>query len=139
MDGIHQQQGSTYEIEREAINQVNPISGTEYEVMATSKHVEILLMSAHVVWTLQPTPLEIHIYINGVKAITHTRGNPATATEYYANSQPESPLLSQTFTGTLPIIAKLWPRIETIRVTAEITGGTVQNLYCRFLYGHWRT
>jgi len=48
------------------LTQANPISGTKYTVLSTTRRVRILNIAARVTWTVQPNPLEIHLTIDGV-------------------------------------------------------------------------
>jgi len=74
----------------------SPVSGTKYEwltgntgagaALGTQNNVRILSAGARLTWaTTQPTPLEVHITIDGVPMYTHQVANPVTATDYMAS------------------------------------------------------
>lgn len=116
------------------LSEVNPVSGTPYGVGALAAAVEdvrIISAVATVTWTVQPTPLEIHIAIDGVN-ITHFVDNPIS-TQYY-----DAKLSGGTSEATQPLDAASLGQYraflyggQSIAVTAETTGGTVSNLSCR--------
>lgn len=111
------------------LNESNPISGTKYEVLATTKNVRIIGISVQCTWTVQPTPLEVHLTIDG-QTVTFTFTDPATATDYFAKNASGKPETSQELNVTEPEQAFLREG-RNVKVEAEITGGTVSNLSCR--------
>jgi len=119
------------------LDQANPGSGTEYEVLATTRNVRIISIAIRYTWTVQPTPLQIHITIDG-NTVTYSFTDPVTNRWYIAIRRPEfaedSGILAYITTGT-DIAFLLEGR--SIRITAEITGGTVSNLSARVKYGRW--
>jgi len=119
------------------LSQANPTSGTKYTVLDTTKNVRIRGISVKVTWTVQPTPLEIHITIDG-QTRTHTFTNPVTATNYICDEYDYSDPTAL----PMDITARLTQRdmlIEgrSVKVEAEITGGTVSNLSARVKYAKW--
>lgn len=115
------------------LSQANPVSGTKYTVLDTTKNVRIIAAFVQCTWTVQPTPLEIHVTIDG-QSITHLVGNPASATDYETamnlNSEAAQPLSA---VGT----RLNWGfdyEGRSVKVEVEITGGTVSNLAARVKY-----
>jgi len=116
-----------------------PVSGTKYTVLDTTPNVRIISISVQCTWTVQPTPLEIHITIDG-KTITHTFTNPVTATDYIAFIDPTKAATAQGLSATAALDLGLPPFLRegrSIKVEAEITGGTVSNLSARVKYAKW--
>jgi len=121
------------------LSQANPVSGTKYTVLDTTKNVRIISIAAMITWaTTQPTPLEVHITIDGV-AITVSKTDPVTATPYeVANKSPESAGLvftsaTQEYRG-LGILEG-----RSVKIEVEITWSTTQPtpLFCRVKYAKW--
>lgn len=112
--------------------QPNPVSGTAYTVLNTTRNARIISMCVRVDWTVQPTPLLIIVTIDG-QTITHAFTNPVTATYYYAVILGESAetnqllALASTSTQNKPFT---WEG-RSVKVEAKTTGGTVQWLYAR--------
>jgi len=117
------------------LSQANPVSGTKYVVLATTKNARI--MSIHIVctWTVQPTPLEVHLTIDGL-TITGGFVNPVSTTSYYAR---HSALAQSLYISTADPSAYMAFLMEgrSIKVEVEITGGTVSNLSARVKYAKW--
>lgn len=112
------------------LNQSNPASGTKYTVLDTKGHkVKIISIAVKCIWTVQPTPLEIHLTIDG-QALVFSQTNPASASWYIAFIDPS---LSANGFGTSVETARRAFLIEgrSVKVEAEITGGTVSNLSVR--------
>jgi len=119
------------------LNQANPGSGTQYEVLPTTRNVRIISISVVCTWTVQPTPLEIHVTLNG-QTLRFAVTNPASGTSYYAvwmgNNAPNAQLLDTThWEQTRGFLVEA----RSVRITAEITGGTVSNLSARVIYAKW--
>jgi len=118
------------------LSQANPVSGTQYEVLATTANVRIIDILVSVTWTVQPTPLEVHITIDG-RTLTLLVANPTTGTPYspsFLNIANEQGGLSATLgLTTRPFFLEG----RSVRITAETTGGTVSNLTCRVKYARW--
>ena len=116
------------------LNQANPASGIKYTVLDTTKNARIIGISVQCTWTVQPTPLEIHLTIDG-EAYIFTITDPVSVTDYYcmfqANRLPTQQILAVTSPltyGTFLIEGR------SVKVEAEITGGTVSNLTARVIY-----
>ena len=64
------------------LSQANPVSGTWYTVLDTTKNVRIIAIFTNITWaTTQPTPLEVRITIDGQTEIFHL-DNPTSTTWY---------------------------------------------------------
>lgn len=122
------------------LSQANPVSGTLYGVgaLATAlSNVSIKSAVARVTWTVQPTPLEIVIVVDG-DTITHAFPNPVSATSYgiadsiaFSFAAPAAQNLIAAHTAaTIPIVYEG----QSVQVFARTTGGTVQLLECRVRY-----
>ena len=110
------------------LSQANPMSGTKYEVLATSKRVRIIGLTAKCVWTVQPTPLEIHVTVDGV-AFKWSQTDPVS-NDYY-----DAKTIRTSWAPTAQICAvagNIAPAFllegRNVKVEVEITGGTVSNL-----------
>lgn len=121
------------------INVTDPVSGQKYEwkdpdenPLGTQKNVRILSIAVSCTWTVQPTPLEVWVTIDG-ETKRHYFGDPVSATNYYAFLTPGSPATNEGLTETIGYAVYKAFLIEgrSIKVEAEITGGTVSNLTAR--------
>ena len=64
------------------LSQANPVSGTLYTVLDTTKNVRIITATCSITWaTTQPTLLQIIITIDG-KSLIYTVSNPVSASWY---------------------------------------------------------
>jgi len=123
---------------RATITQVNPVSGTQYEVLPVTKNCRIIMAGSQCTWTGQPTPLQIWFIVDAV-TIEGYKFNPATATNYYANSSywdetsDRLALDAVSLTTSSPFILEG----KSIQVLAEITGGTVSELKAWVRYAKW--
>ena len=116
------------------LDQANPVSGTKYEVLSTTKRVRIKAIIVKVTWTVQPTPLEIHLTIDG---ISHTASfsDPESAKNYYVRFYPYDSQNSYGLDGTPYDHERAFmSEGRSVNVEAEITGGTVSNLSARVKY-----
>jgi len=121
-----------------AISQANPVSGTQYTVLDTTRNVRIHSIVAKVTWTVQPNPLEVHLTVDG-NSYTYTQANPVTATDYAIVQSVAGDMLAETGglmantygVDTLPV--KNFEGLS-VKVVAEITGGTSNPLECRVKY-----
>ena len=124
------------------INQDNPDSGIKYEwssdgtqanKLGTLKNVRIISIEVHCTWTVQPTPLEIWVTIDG-QSLRFFVTDPESATLYYDELYPSEEY------GYLvkanPHAPKRAFLLEgrSVKVEVEITGGTVSNLSARVKY-----
>lgn len=117
------------------LNQANPVSGTKYTILNTVRNVRIYSVAVKVTWTVQPTPLEIHFTVDGQTWLTSI-ANPVSGTAY----QPTKGTAAYTFTAdfqmvTATISSAYLTEGRSVKIEAETTGGTVQNLSGRVKYG----
>ena len=123
------------------IDQDNPVSGQKYEwkdpegkPLGTQKNVRILSINVNCTWTVQPTPLEIWLTIDG-QPLRFFVNDPDTVTEYYARLKANITPAAQQLTTTEIINAKAFMlEGRTAKIEAEITGGTVSKLNVRVKY-----
>lgn len=120
------------------MTQINPISGTRYEVLATTELVRLITLYAEVAWTVQPTPLEVWITIDG-NIIRHLRANPVSTTNYFAQLAPwETENIQQLVTGPAEVARQaFYLEGRSVRVEVETTGGTVSELHSRVKWAKW--
>lgn len=115
-----------------AYTKAAPTSGDKYTVLDTTKKVRIISIMVKVTWTVQPTPIEVHITIDG-NAIIHTQANPVSAQPYVAALDPTQDLSTQhlAIVGAADLKTGLPSFIyegKTVKVEMETTGGTVSGL-----------
>ena len=115
------------------LNQDNPESGTKYEVLATTKRCRIISIAVVCTWTGQPTPLEIHVTIDG-QSITHVQDDPVSAQYYVAELKEHGDQTFQAMGVTSHLNRAFLYEGRTVKVEAEITGGTVSNISARVKY-----
>lgn len=114
-----------------------PTSGTQYTVLDTAEHVRIISIAAVCTWTVQPTPLQIHITIDG-QTMTFSKTDPVSATWYFATKIPSTAAADQELAAAdLQRYMSYLLEGRSVKVTAEITGGTVSNLSARVKYAKW--
>lgn len=119
------------------LSQANPVSGTKYTVLATAYNVRLIELVAIVTFTVQPNPLEIHETIDGV-ALVWAQGNPASATGYFATSIGGASSTGGGFATAATHSSRAFLHEgRTVKIEAETTGGTVQNLDGRVKYAKW--
>jgi hypothetical protein len=109
--------------------QANPVSTTLYTVLAATPNVRIYGINTECFWTVQPSPLEIVLTIDG-QVITHGIANPATATAYFARRGMDRPEANQELSA-VEFQPAFFIEGRSVRVQARITGGTVQTLNAR--------
>jgi len=120
------------------LNQANPVSGTQYTVLAVSGNVRVYQGQTNVTWTVQPTPLELHHTIDG-NIVTFTVANPVSTTIYGAfefNAGLASNAQALLAHGVDRMQAFLVEG-RTVLIRAETTGGTTSNLSARVIWGRW--
>ena len=116
------------------IDQANPVSGTKYEVLAETKNVRIIGISVRCTWTVQPDPLEIWVTADGQTQRWYVP-SPASIKDYIAMT-PASSVVSHTNLSMVEWSASMFFGAfllegRSVKVEAEITGGTVSNLSAR--------
>ena len=120
------------------LNQANPTSGLPYAVLPESLYVRIYSIASAVTWTVQPTPLQVHLDLDGVD-ITHGQGNPATGTYYGSYVTEDAAEGGQQMGAANAYTPRRAFLYEGKRCTihAETTGGTVQNLDARVKWARY--
>jgi len=120
------------------VSQATPVSGTQYTVLDTTRNVRIHACVANVTWTVQPSPLEVHATIDG-QTYTWSQANPVTATNYAIiqsvagdGSAITGGLMALTYGVDTLFVNDL--EGQSVKVLAEITGGTSDPLACRLKY-----
>ena len=118
-------------------NQSNPTSGLKYEVLATTPWVRLISIGAYVLWTAQPTPLEIYVTVDG-QAGKFSVVDPVSNTGYYPalDAKMAFPMGSLSLTDHCLERAYLLDG-RSVKVEAEITGGTVSRMVCVVRWAKW--
>lgn len=116
------------------LSQANPVSGTKYTVLDTTLYARIINIDLMITWTVQPTPLECHVTIDG-QARLFTTANPQSDHRYTALIDT-NPLVATDVLGIDLLVLHRSFLLEgkSIKIEAETTGGTVQNLEARVKY-----
>ena len=128
---VFQQQADAY------LSQANPVSGTLYTVLDTTRNVRIYNIQANVAWAItQPTPLEVVLTIDG-NTIIHGKADPVSGSFYF----PTKTLAgydeaSQTLAADAPSSAAFVYEGRSVRVQVRITWAVTQPtpLVCRVKY-----
>jgi len=119
------------------LSQNDPVSGTKYIVLDTTKNVRIISIHAVCTWTVQPTSLQIDITIDGILH-TFKIAEPVSTTYYYGKLNPANEAIFQGLSPTvLAINRPFLLEARSVKVEASITGGTVQNLSARIKYAKY--
>lgn len=116
------------------LDQTNPVSGTPYTLLSSTNNVRIIAIMGYVTWTVQPSPLEFHIVIDGVTYGPVSQVNPVSDTNYLVSldARYHYPQISTTTQDVLRRSFLFEGR--NVSITLETTGGTVQKLYGRCKY-----
>ena len=118
------------------LNQANPVSGTKYPVLDTTKNVKIISCTVRCTWTVQPDPIEIHVTIDG-QSKSASFPDPISNAEYHLNFYPSSANFGLDATKLAGEMTPLSLEGRSIKIEAEITGGTVSNLLARVKHAKW--
>ena len=117
--------------------QSNPVSGFRYEVLPLTKNVRVVHMAAQASWTVQPSPLELFMTVDG-EIFRFFRNNPGNNTWYFpiyqAFASHENGIL--TTTGPYNERAFLIEGSE-VEISLELTGGTATNIRSRVTWAKW--
>lgn len=110
-----------------------PTSGLKYTVLDTVKNARIIGVSVNVTWTVQPTPLQIHITIDG-----ETTGggftDPVSTTFYFGSISPGSANIISVSDVDRTAYRAFLIEGKSIKIEVETTGGTVSNMSARVKY-----
>lgn len=117
-----------------------PVSGTKYEwstdgsvanAIGTQKNIRIISIAASCTWTVQPNPLEIHVTVDGVSHV-FIKSNPVSATDYVGVMRHHLAENDQSLYAADDAIQRSFLlEGKSVKVEAEITGGTVSALNMR--------
>lgn len=125
----------SYERQADAVlDQANPVAGYQYEVLATTRNVRIYSITIQVTWTVQPSPLQVWITIDG-QTYECFRIDPVTATPYQLHTFriDLNRNMIDVASGVTPSGFVL--EGKSVRVQAETVAGTSSNMTCRVKYG----
>lgn len=118
------------------ITQANPTSGTKYTVLDTTEYIRIISAYASPTWTVQPTPLEMWITIDGVTE-RFFKANPASGgtfcPELFPGGTPHALVGSSTNSQRRSFLLEG----REVKVEVEITGGTVSSLDSNIQWAKW--
>lgn len=113
------------------LSQANPVSGTKYTVLDTTKNVRIIGMMVRCTWTVQPTPLEIHVTVDS-QSITFQKIDPVSTISYFPAFNAFADSLNQILTdAAVGDTRSFLLEGRNVKVEVEISGGTVSNLTAR--------
>ena len=115
------------------LNQTDPVSGTKYgvaELGTAKKNVRIISICGCVLWTVQPTPLEIHVTIDGI-TYKWTQTDPTDGGFYMCPLDARFSETAQEMVAGASLSSAFVLEGRSVKVEAEITGGTVSNLNAR--------
>ena len=128
---------SLYEYQDDAtLVQDDPVSTEINPVLLASDKVKVYSISASVTWTVQPSPLEIIVIIDGTTTILHVQEDPVSEQEYSAILLAGEPpwLQGMDTTGLASSRAFIYEG-HNVAINARTTGGTVSNITCRVKWG----
>ena len=119
------------------LSQATPTTATLYTALDTTRNVRIHSVTASVTWTVQPTPLDVVITIDG-NTVTHSFTDPVTATVYAIaesvaadDAAATAQVLATTLSAT--VLLAIYEG-QSVKVEARTTGGTVSLLTARVKY-----
>lgn len=119
----HQQQADA------TISQANPVSGTEYLVLAATSNVQIQSINCDITWAVtQPTNLRIIAVVDG-QTITFVTPNPVSGTAYTLSLNNSLPADNQGLgTGLVSssILAAQSLSGRSVQISAAITWAVTQ-------------
>lgn len=118
------------------LDQTNPGSGTKYTVLDTTPGTRLISISAYVTWTVQPTPLEIHGTIDGI-TYDWSKTDPVNNTKYHTYTDYDNAQGNQPLTTAQVVDKNFMLEARSVKIEAEITGGTVSKLYVRAKYAKY--
>jgi len=118
------------------LSQNNPVSGTKYTLIDTTKNCALLGVMAKVTWTVQPDPLEVHATVDG-QTLKWEKANPVSTTPYCARSLDLQVDLNAMGLSTSTSSIGIMFFARSLKIELETTGGTVSNLSGKAKYLKW--
>jgi len=121
------------------LNQVNPVTGTFYPILAETKNVRIISIAAVITWaTTQPTPLRIRVIIDGQTHYFDVT-DPVSATWYHGIILPNYAENNQLLTPVTTEVKGFLLEGRTVQIDAQITWAVTQPtpLTARVKYARW--
>jgi len=121
-----------------------PVSGTRYGwstdglvsgALGALNYVRLYSIACWCVWTVQPSPLETHVTIDG-QAVRFFFNNPASTTVYKVRPW-ENPDSADNWMSVTTYDKAFILEGRSVNVEFEITGGTVSNLSARVKWARW--
>lgn len=116
------------------LNQANPVSGTKYTVLDTTKNVRIYSIWVKVTWSVDTSGLEIHLTIDDV--VYRFFVDPTSAQNYFVrivgNATADGQVLETTEHQKTWLIDG-----QSVKIEAESTGGTADPLEARVKYAKY--
>lgn len=118
------------------LSQAAPVSGTKYTILDTTHNVRLLGAYCQCTWTVQPTPLEMHLTIDGI-VNSPAKVDPVSDTPYFlrfpAPFHDDAELVTQDDSLSRAFVLEA----RSLKIELEITGGTVSSLDGRIAYAMW--
>jgi len=122
------------------LTQANPVSGTKYTVLDTTKNVRIIAMMIKITWaTTQPTILRIYVTIDGCTEIFGI-ANPVSGTNYQAVFSNWYLIAGDQTLQTADIVDRSFLfEGRSVKIEAYVEWATTQPtpLECRVKYAKW--
>jgi len=117
-------------------SQDNPASGQKYTLLDTTTFCRIIDFMVRVAWTVQPTPAEIHVTIDG-QSLTFTKGDPVNGTLYFFKYWGGE--VAGGFLGAdNEVLGKAFIlEGKSVKIEIETTGGTTSNITGRAKYARY--
>lgn len=134
MPRVNRAGADVFEHQAEAtLNQANPVSGTKYTVLDTTKNVRALGMSGEVTWSVDTTSLEIHLTIDGNAYAPSVDPTSGTIYVVYLDESHATAVFLLSSSAQSPNRAFLL-ECRSLKVEAESTGGTADPLEANVIY-----
>lgn len=120
------------------VNETPPTLGLPYVLLPATAKVRIISLFAQCTWTVQPSPLEIRLTVDG-QTLLFSVSNPVTATPYVAyidavQADNASFLIAYGQVDEYRAGRGFLLEGQNVYAEVEISGGTVQNLLARIKY-----
>lgn len=138
-DKIPDNPSEIYERQADAtLNQDNPTDGNPYTVLATTANVKILSIGVKQIHSVTPTNLQIHVTIDG-QTITFEKTSPTSNWWYECIRCVDKANTAQELGDSDNVEYYMAYLMEgrSVKVEAEVNGGTVSNLACYVKYAKY--